>query len=353
MAIDINNTTQLLMAVREMTPVNTFLRDRYFPTNPTTDIFASESVLVDYKEGSKKVAPFVAPQKGGKTLTRKGFHTEQYEPPNIAPQTTLTADDLKKRGFGEAVMSDLAPADRQDMLLLNDLEEMDKAITLREEQMSALCLVDNGYVMKHYIDDKVQEDKKIQFYEGNVNPSVFIPAISWGNANADIISDLFIMAQIRKARGLGASELIIASDVVDCFWNNDKILKMLDNKRVEIGEIKPQHWPEGASLIAKLNCKGHQIDIISYVDTYVDDDDTVKSFIPSGKVVLTSPGCGRMLYGAVTQLEDDKQFHTYSGTRVPKHIVNTDTNSKQVRVTAKPLAVPNQKNHATSAKVLF
>jgi len=351
--IDINNTPSFLMAVQELPPINTFLRDRYFPTNPMTDIFTTESVLADFKEGSKKVAPFVAPRKGGMTLHRKGFLTEQYEPPNVAPQRSLTEDDLKKRGFGEALMSGLTPEDRQDMLVLGDIDDMDKSITLREEQISALCLVDNGYVMKHYVDDKVQEDMEIKFYEGDANPSTFTPMVSWDAPDADIISDLAIMAQTRKAKGLGASELLIAADVSDCFWNNNKILKLLDNRGVEIGGIKPENWPEGADLIAKLNCKGHLISIISYVDTYVDDDDTVKSFIPSGKVVLTSPACGRMLYGAVTQLEDDKNFHTYAATRVPKHVVDTSANIKLVRLTAKPLAIPNYRNHATSASVIF
>ena len=65
MNIDILNTHSLLMAVEQLTPAKTFLRDRYFPTNTATDVFSTEDVLVDYKDGSKRLAPFVAPRKEG------------------------------------------------------------------------------------------------------------------------------------------------------------------------------------------------------------------------------------------------------------------------------------------------
>ena len=54
MAIDFLNTYQLLQAVKEQPPMSTFLRDRYFPTNDATDIFATTKVLVEYKDGNRK-----------------------------------------------------------------------------------------------------------------------------------------------------------------------------------------------------------------------------------------------------------------------------------------------------------
>ena len=38
MALDIYSTHTLLLAVEQLTPPTTFLRDRYFPTNEATDI---------------------------------------------------------------------------------------------------------------------------------------------------------------------------------------------------------------------------------------------------------------------------------------------------------------------------
>ena len=57
MAFDIFGTHTLLMGIEQVTPPRTFLRDRYFPTNEATDIFSTNDVLVEYKDGSKKLAP--------------------------------------------------------------------------------------------------------------------------------------------------------------------------------------------------------------------------------------------------------------------------------------------------------
>ena len=108
----------LLRSVQQLLPVSTFLRDRYFPTNAATDIFSTTDVLVEYKDGSKKLAPFVAPRKGGVAILRNGYTMERYTPPFVAPKRALTIDDLTRRGFGEALYSQLTPEQRQQVLLL-------------------------------------------------------------------------------------------------------------------------------------------------------------------------------------------------------------------------------------------
>ena len=79
--LDIFKTHTMIAAVQEINPLKTFLRDRYFPTNETTDLFATDDVLVEYRDGNKKLAPFVAPRKGGVTVLRDGYHMQRYTPP--------------------------------------------------------------------------------------------------------------------------------------------------------------------------------------------------------------------------------------------------------------------------------
>ena len=47
MPFNFYDTHTLLMAVQQLTPAATFLRDRYFPTNDASDIFATDDVLVE------------------------------------------------------------------------------------------------------------------------------------------------------------------------------------------------------------------------------------------------------------------------------------------------------------------
>ena len=46
MPFNFYDTHTLLMAVQQLTPAATFLRDRYFPPNDASDIFATDDVLV-------------------------------------------------------------------------------------------------------------------------------------------------------------------------------------------------------------------------------------------------------------------------------------------------------------------
>ena len=51
--LDIFKTHTMLMMVEGLNPLYTFLRDRYFPTNDATDVFATEDVLVEDRKSTR------------------------------------------------------------------------------------------------------------------------------------------------------------------------------------------------------------------------------------------------------------------------------------------------------------
>ena len=58
-------------------------------------------------------------------------------------------------------------------------------------------------------------------------------------------------------------------------------------------------------------------------------------------------------YGAVTQIEqDDGEFHTYTGRRIPKYTADVKAESREIKVTSRPLLIPRSKNPWVSASVL-
>ena len=146
MPFNFYDTHTLLMAVQQLAPAATFLRDRYFPTYDASDIFSTEDVLVEYRDGVRKLAPFVAPRKGGVTILRKGYTMERYTPPFVAPRRTLTLDELRKRGFGEALYSQLTPEQRQQVLIVRDADELGDLITNREEAMAAETMLTSASI---------------------------------------------------------------------------------------------------------------------------------------------------------------------------------------------------------------
>ena len=119
-----------------------------------------------------------------------------------------------------------------------------------------------------------------------------------------------------------------------------------------MGRVDPATLPNGASHIATLNAKGRIIDVICYDEEYTDGS-TNKPYIGAKNVVLTAPGAGRTLYGAVSQVEQsDGEVHTYTGRRVPKYLSNAEGNTRTLTLTACPLLIPNNKNPFIVSKVL-
>ena len=357
MAFNFYDTHTLLASVQQLPPLHTFLLDRYFPTNAATDIFATTDVLVEYKKGSKKAAPFVAPRKGGITILRDGYTMKRFTPSYIAPKRTLTADDLKKRGFGEALYTNLTPEQRQGVLMLGDIDDLRGMNARRKEAMAADVIFNNACVMQEYVDDLHNfEEREVRYYDGETNPAVYTPAAKWDTTEASgkqMLADIAAMGSMLTSRGLPFTEVLMAPDVADVFLANEWIIKLMDNRNYQIGGVNPETLPAGAAKIARLNIKGRMIDFLTYEDTYTDVDDTVKPFIPAGKIAAGAPAAGRTVYGAITQVEQaDGEFHTHVGTDVPKYISDPAHDVREVKLSTAPLPMPNNENAFISAQVL-
>lgn len=358
--MNIFSTENLIAAIQDTTPASSFLKDTYFPTNASTDVFTTDDVLVEYKDGNKKLAPFVAPRQKNVPVMRDGFTAARYTPAFVAPSRSLTIDDLKVKGFGEALYSDLAPADRQAMILRDDLQDLSDRITRREEAMAAEVMTTNACVVKSMADDaSATVDDQIFFYNTEKgNDSAFSVTNKWNTEKADILGDLAQMVQKLTRKGLPAKDLVCSPDVADAIMNNEKVQALLDNRRIVIGGVEPRELGNGAAVIATINVRGRMIDVITYDETYTDDNGNDVQYIPAGTCVLTAPANGsfapgKALYGAVTQVEQATgEFVTYPGTRVPKYLSDAVSDTRALIVSSRPLLIPFHKNAFVSAKVL-
>lgn len=359
--INIYETQTMIAAMNIIGPKPTFLRDRYFPTSDK-DIFVTEKVLVEYKDESKrKMAPCVVPYKGGIAIARDGYYTDQLTPANVAPKRVLTITDLKKKQFGETLFSTNTPEQREASLLQSDLIDLDESISTREEWMAAQVLFNNGYTMRHYVDEYGTaargEDYVINFYDGSDNKAKYTADDFYiDNTEAQgkaFIKHLGVMVAMLKDRGLNATDLIIGRDVARVMQSNDYIIKLMDLKNYTPVLLDPTELPSGATLYGTINVEGTVLNILSYGASYVTDANKNETFVPEGNICVTAPNMGHAMYGAVTQIEEsDRDFHTYPARRVPHVITSVDDGIKSLVETSKPLLAPYYKNSAISAKVL-
>lgn len=354
MAINLYDTRTMLAAKEVFAPKATFLRDRYFPTSDA-DIFETKKVNIDYKdEQNNKIAPAVLPGVGGIPADRRGYETHEFEPPTFAPERPLTEDHLFTRQAGEVIGGSQSPAQREAAILAEDLSDLGRMIDLREEQMAAKTLLNNAYTIKQYADKLGTQsiDKEIVFYTEASNPAVYTSA-GWSSSSTNIISDIAAMADSLTKRGLPATDVVVAGDVADVMLGNSEIQNLLDIRRYELGQVKPEELPNGAVLIAVLNVKGHIMNIFSYSMSYVDESGSTVDYIPSGSVIVTAPACGRTAYGCVAQIENgDTEYSYYAGRRVPQVVVDHYNNTKTLILRSKGLVIPNVKNPFVFADVL-
>ena len=357
---DIYDTYYMLAAVEELPVEQTFFRNRYFPTNAAMDIFATDRVLADYKEETRKYAPFVVPRIGSIPGSREGFKTAELEPANISISMPLTLDQLKGRGFGESLMSGMTPEDRAAQYLIRDLQELSNRISRTEEALAVQTMIDNGAIMRHRTDRAdVYEDVGVHFYDGENNPAQFTPASAWTHSTYDSgtgkwtpgnwYPDICAMIAMLTRKGRPVRDLILASDVGDFLTEDGWILWMLDNRRAEMGQIAPSELTEFVWQIGTFNFKGRRLPLLVSDGTY-EKDGVDTPYVPNGTVIVTAPNCGRGLYGAVTQMEQDGDFHTYAGTRVPQHIFTIRPPAKETQLTSRPLFVPIRSNPWVVAK---
>lgn len=351
----------LIAMTAEARPPAKFLFERYFYTDPSTDIFPTEDILIDYKDkAGRKLAPFV--HEGWKTSDRTGFATDKLTPARIAPKRSLTVVDLIKRGYGESLFSGKTGEQRAHDKTMQDITELMDEIRRRYEYMAADLLVNNKYTMTYVKSDDNGESEQagdvtvsfIDTTEGNI--CAYTPAAAWTADNPNICGDIKAMLRQLDDNGGAANgtiDLLLGSNAADAFLKNKEIREMFDNRRMEMGEIAPQVRAQGATLMGLLNVDGIMVNVIEYREAYTDGSGKLTPYLPADQAIIATPLCCRALYAAVTQMEqsDPTKFYTYPEKIVPKYLGDAKSDKLEIMMTSRPAFAPVVKGGWVSAKV--
>lgn len=337
--IDMNQPRSMAPARNKKMPVTTFIRDTFFGVYANT--FTTKTVDMDFRKSGQIIAPMVAKNVGGINVDRKGFQTRTYEPPKVAPQRPLNPEILNDRLPGETIHTTMSPEERQDYYLQQDAQELDDSISRREELMCAELLANGIVNVKGYIDDKLENFQEDQVDYQFTNKVTLSETDAWDDAGSDKYNQLKSAAKTVMKAGYNPKIALFGQTAWDYLEKDDEFLKKLDNRRLEIGMIRPELMTvdgNGLKYLGDLPELGLQL--WAYYAWYLDYDGELKPYFPLDHVTIAPEGIGEMLYGAITQVEDDKRFHTYEGARVPKYFVNQNDDEITFRLSSKPLPGP-------------
>ena len=339
--MDINNiyeTRTMLEAIKHIPSNEQFLQATFVRGRKT---FPTESFDIDIVKGKKKMAPFVATYKNGVMLGRGQITTMNYKPAKIQPKRPITVETLEQRLAGEAVYSGKTPAQRKQELLAGDMGDLDGAIRRRFEWMIAQILTTGGFVAPVMADENEAFDE-IEFDYGHDQHTVLETGKKWSLENAAVstpIDDLRDMCET-VADGCGEYPTIalLGADAVKGFLASKQVKEDMDNRRINLGYVDPSFKSKHVKFVCKL--LDPAIEIYQYAESYVDDANVSHKFIPANKAVVACEDIFDMMFGAVTQMEDDKDFHTYMGEIVPKVDANVSENVMTLTMTSRPIPVP-------------
>ena len=336
MNLNLYSTLTLLQAIDKIMPTNTFFRDTFFPG---ADVFATENILVDFRKSRRKMAPFVAPRSKGVSIQREGYRTDNYTPPKMAPQRPITVDDIMIRGMGESVFSQRTPADRQVELLAKDMAEFTAMMDRREEWMAAQ-LICGGVITMYGYSERLNTNIEISTMDfGFTNTVALTSTARWGQSAAAIYQNLHDWRlQTVQASGKAPTMCILGESAYLAFINDADIQKKMAMYTGQIVVSQPSVKNDALIYIATI--PGLGLELYTYSDWYVDEaSGNELPFVPLNACILGRPNMGGFRYGAVTQLENG-QFVTYEGKRVPKSWADEDADTRMLRISSRPLVVP-------------
>lgn len=338
----VHETYKLINTIKKMYPVIEFLHNRYFPDSK---VYYSEKALIETKRKGRKVAPFVVPVVGGIVMESEGYRAYEVEAPYIAPKMPITADELANKAFGEPPESGRTPAQRENEIQAEHMDDLRKAILRRIELMCSEILLTGKVLMKHFssAEDAAKDInyslKYLQFYEKEFQNHHSFNEDFKSVPASEKVRLLYEMAGELRKRGIKASDLLMTADVFALLLSDIEFLEFFNKAKVDIGDIKPEELPDGVICNGRININGVTLTMFVYDEQYEDLDGEVKAIFPEGTIAMLHPNIGETVYAQVTYVEG-KGFKSHAEKIIPRLVADEKNNMVEVQTFSRPVPYP-------------
>ena len=315
----------------------TFLLNSFFRNIRT---FTTRSIDIDIVPRSERfVAPFSNPYAGGKLVERKGYKTETFTPAYISLQKICTAEQVLDRLPGETIYDHLSPETRMSAIIANDLTDLDRRITRREEAMAAEALFKGQITIKG---DDIPE-KTLKFWDDADKPETEI-ATPWNLATAKPLEDLrAICDDIVRKTGKTPETIICGSKVANALL--DRLQgdnSAINSRRIMLGQIDPRTLQDGVQYLGDLRYPTLQIMV--YNEWHYDDTEkTDVPLIPENEALIVCRGAQTTRAYGMVMTADLRGMRGVVGTRVPNSYMSvSNPMGRIIQLTSAPLMVVHE-----------
>ena len=318
--------------IKRTLPLRTFFKTRFFSN---TVLFPTEKVSFEFQEDKRRLAPYVNPRIGGESVERDEYIVKTYQTPYVAPIRAITNDTLAQKLLGEQPYnSGITPEDRAAEIAANDIKELQDTIWRREEYMCARVKQDGKLLIKGRGVNEVVD-------YGFTNIRTVAANERW-TEDFDIMGQLAEVCQELARAGVVAGMVILGVDAASALYKNKKFLKLLDNRRIEIGELKPSGLEDGVSYIGRLIVPGAALELVMYSEWYRDDERNLAPLVdPETVIIQAFNEKNTMLYGAVTLVNKGGEFETHMEPYTPRTWWTENPSQKFISIVSRPLPMPH------------
>ena len=292
--IDVTDAKELTLAINNNLEPNRFLASFF-----TTLTHNTKEVMIDFVEGTQKLAPFIRDGQEATISNRGGFKTRNIHCYDIALKRRTTAFDALKRAPGEApvVASAMNPQRRAAMLAGRDMRELQGSVRRTIEKIIS------DELFTGVVNIKDANGTTIDSIDLGLAASHKLSK-AWTTSNyKGIVSDLEEAAtKVAEDSGLTASDVILGSTAADTAFKNDFFMKQLDTKNLEnISASVSLRVGRGARLVGVVG----GLRIWRYDEIFSDASNQTQKIIPaSGVVVLSDAMQATLHYGVAGDIEN-------------------------------------------------
>ena len=326
----ITDQFQLLQTVERIKPPASYLVDTWFP-NSITSTLTNGYMAVEYRKEGRLLAPFVSKGGRGVNLNRGTSRIRLYKAPMVAPRRVIGLGDIELRQFGEQpIFSTVTAEQRAAKMQAEDLTDLLCTIQNRKNKMAADIVQTGKTTIRGLADDGVTEEvDEISFdWNGRVSAST-----DWSDSSADIYGDIKAVSErIQEDSGFIPTLMLCGKNVEKKLLNNAAMFKWLsipNRENLAMASFSPHYTSPQARFIGHISALN--LEIISYAETFTDDDGKVKPFLDPNVAIIGIPGVGRQLYGSVTCMNQAGQWQTIVANNVP--VYHADYNAQQSSLT--------------------
>lgn len=324
----------------------------FFQT-PPSNIVRARTVRIDVKRNGEKIAVDIVRGTGGRNNINKRFTSKEYAPPVYDEYTHLYEEELNDRQLGEdeyqtpEYMAGVVARVTDDQSEIHDM-------VLRAIEYQASQVMFNGTIT-------LQNNESLDFKQKATHQ--IIVGTTWANVAADALGDLQgACTVVRKDGKVNCDIAIMGETAIGHFLNNTAVKAILDNRRMERGQIvEPRFNTEGATFHGTISAGDYTLELWAYPQFYevpegygLANEGTLQPYVPADKVcVISSKTRFDLVFAGIPQLVNrvSPELAGMGITGVPQNVAGdfqpyafTDDKKTclEVGVRSAPLCIPTQ-----------